>query len=89
MNRLDENNAFNAVGMQKLAAVIATSRKQRAEIAAEADVSVARNPRWKPKSASTRSSVSSKQAEIAQMRGNPDAASGEQEAQIAQQSGSV
>lgn len=40
---LDENNAFNAVGMQKLAAVIATSRKQRAEITAEADVSVARS----------------------------------------------
>jgi len=41
--QLDENNAFNAVGMQKLAAVIATSRKQRAEITAEADVSVARS----------------------------------------------
>jgi uncharacterized membrane protein YqiK len=40
---LDENNAFNAIGMQKLAAVIATSRKERAEIAAEADVSVARS----------------------------------------------
>ncbi|MFT6024725.1 MAG: flotillin [Ascidiaceihabitans sp.] len=40
---LDENNAFNAVGMQKLAAVIATSRKKRAEITAEADVSVARS----------------------------------------------
>jgi uncharacterized membrane protein YqiK len=40
---LDENNAFNAVGMQKLAAVIASSRKQRAEITAEADVSVARS----------------------------------------------
>ncbi|MGB0534616.1 MAG: flotillin family protein, partial [Paracoccaceae bacterium] len=40
---LDENNAFNAVGMQRLAAVIATSRKQRAEITAEADVSVARS----------------------------------------------
>jgi len=40
---LDENNAFNAVGMQKLAAVIATSRKERAEITAEADVSVARS----------------------------------------------
>lgn len=40
---LDENNAFNAVGMQKLAAVIAASRKQRAEITAEADVSVARS----------------------------------------------
>jgi uncharacterized membrane protein YqiK len=41
--QLDENNAFNAVGMQKLASVIATSRKQRAEITAEADVSVARS----------------------------------------------
>ncbi|WP_299723428.1 flotillin domain-containing protein [uncultured Tateyamaria sp.] len=40
---LDENNAFNAVGMQKLAAVIATSRKERAEITAEADVSVAQS----------------------------------------------
>ncbi|WP_299780645.1 flotillin domain-containing protein [uncultured Roseobacter sp.] len=40
---LDENNAFNAVGMQKLAEVIATSRKKRAEITAEADVSVARS----------------------------------------------
>lgn len=40
---LDENNAFNAVGMQKLAAVIATSRKQRAEITAEADVAVAQS----------------------------------------------
>ncbi|KPA23703.1 Inner membrane protein YqiK [Shimia sp. SK013] len=40
---LDENNAFNAVGMQKLAAVIATSRKNRAEILADADVSVARS----------------------------------------------
>ncbi|NVO54322.1 flotillin [Rhodobacteraceae bacterium B1Z28] len=41
--QLDENNAFNAVGMQKLAAVIATSRKERAEITAEAEVSVARS----------------------------------------------
>ncbi|MEP2679650.1 MULTISPECIES: flotillin family protein [Roseobacteraceae] len=41
--QLDENNAFNAVGMQKLAAVIATSRKERAEITAEADVAVAKS----------------------------------------------
>ena len=40
---LDENNAFNAVGMQKLAAVITTSRKEHAEITAEADVSIARS----------------------------------------------
>lgn len=39
---LDENNAFNAVGMRKLAEVIATSRKERAQIDADADVSVRR-----------------------------------------------
>lgn len=39
---LDENNAFNAVGMRKLAEVIATSKKERAQIDAEADVSVRR-----------------------------------------------
>ncbi len=37
---LDENNAFNAVGMRKLAEVIATSKKERAEIDADADVAV-------------------------------------------------
>lgn len=37
---LDENNAFNAVGMRKLAEVIATSKKERAEIDADAEVSV-------------------------------------------------
>jgi uncharacterized membrane protein YqiK len=39
---LDENNAFNAVGMRKLAEVIADSKKQRAEIDADAQVSVRR-----------------------------------------------
>ena len=39
---LDENNAFNAVGMRKLAEVIATSKKERAEIDAESEVSVLR-----------------------------------------------
>ena len=39
---LDENNAFNAVGMRKLAEVIALSKKERAEIDADADVSVRR-----------------------------------------------
>ncbi len=39
---LDENNAFNAVGMRKLAEVIATSKKERAQIDADAEVSVAR-----------------------------------------------
>ncbi len=39
---LDENNAFNAVGMRKLAEVIAKSKKERAEIEGGSQVSVAR-----------------------------------------------
>ena len=39
---LDENNAFNAVGMRRLAEVIAKSKKERAEIDAESTVSVRR-----------------------------------------------
>lgn len=39
---LDENNAFNAVGMRKLAEVIAASKKERAEIDADAGVAVRR-----------------------------------------------
>ncbi|MEM6728722.1 MAG: flotillin domain-containing protein [Pseudomonadota bacterium] len=37
---LDENNAFNAVGMRRLAEVIATSKKDRAKIDADAEVAV-------------------------------------------------
>ena len=40
---LDENNAFNAVGMRKLAEVIANSKKERANIDADAEVSVRRS----------------------------------------------
>ncbi|MEM7318165.1 MAG: flotillin domain-containing protein [Pseudomonadota bacterium] len=39
---LDENNAFNAVGMRRLAEVIATSKKERAQIDADAEVEVRR-----------------------------------------------
>lgn len=39
---LDENNAFNAVGMRKLAEVIARSKKERAEIEGETAVAVRR-----------------------------------------------
>jgi len=35
---LDENNAFNAVGMRKLAEVIAKSKKERAEIAQQQEI---------------------------------------------------
>ena len=37
---LDENNAFNAVGMRKLAEVIAESKKERARIEGDAQVAV-------------------------------------------------
>lgn len=37
---LDENNAFNAVGMRRLAEIIAVNKKKRAEIEADADTSV-------------------------------------------------
>jgi uncharacterized membrane protein YqiK len=37
---LDENNAFNAVGMRKLSEIISSNRKKRTEIEAEADIAV-------------------------------------------------
>jgi len=40
---LDENNAFNAVGMRRLAEVIATSKKERAQIDRDAEVAVHRS----------------------------------------------
>ncbi|MCP5080495.1 MAG: flotillin [Alphaproteobacteria bacterium] len=40
---LDENNAFNALGMRRLAEIIAVNKKERAEIESDADVSVRRS----------------------------------------------
>lgn len=37
---LDENNAFNALGMRRLSEIIATNKKERAAIEADADVAV-------------------------------------------------
>lgn len=37
---LDENNAFNALGMRRLAEIIAVNKKERAAIEADSDVSV-------------------------------------------------
>ncbi len=42
ISAMDENNAFNAVGMRKLAEVIAASKKERAEIDADSEVAVRR-----------------------------------------------
>jgi len=37
---LEENNAFNALGMRRLAEIVATNRKERAAIEADADIAV-------------------------------------------------
>lgn len=39
-NALDENNAFNALGMRRLAEIIAVNKKERAAIESEAEVAV-------------------------------------------------
>ena len=39
-NTLDENNAFNAIGLRRLAEIVSNSKKERAVIEADADVAV-------------------------------------------------
>ena len=64
---LDENNAFNAVGMRKLAEVIAQSKKERAEIDADADVSV-RRAAMEATRRKLQIDLEERQAEIAQVQ---------------------
>jgi len=64
---LDENNAFNAVGMRKLAEVIAKSKKERAEIDADADVSV-RRAAMEATKRKLQIDLEERQAEIAQVQ---------------------
>ncbi|MAI11813.1 MAG: flotillin [Rhodospirillaceae bacterium TMED167] len=64
---LDENNAFNAVGMRKLAEVIAKSKKERAEIDSDADVSV-RRAAMEASKRKLEIELEEQQAEIAQVQ---------------------
>lgn len=64
---LDENNAFNAVGMRELAEVIARSKKERAEIDADADVSV-RRASMEATKRKLQIELEEQEAEIAQVR---------------------
>ncbi len=64
---LDENNAFNAVGMRKLAEVIAKSKKERAEIDGDSQVSVARAA-MESERRKLEINLEQRRAEIAQMQ---------------------
>ena len=61
----DENNAFNAVGMRKLAEIIAVNKKKRAEIEADAEISV-RQTQLEATKRRLRLSQEEEQAQIAQ-----------------------
>ena len=78
---LDENNAFNAVGMRKLAEVIATSKKERATITAEADVAV-RQAEMEAERQKYEIERAQQEAQIAQIR-QIEILQAEQEAEIA------
>jgi len=64
---LDENNAFNAVGMRRLAEVIARARKERAEIDADAEVSV-REAAMQATKRKLRIDLEEQEAQIAQVQ---------------------
>ena len=63
---LDENNVFNAVGMRRLAEVIAKSKKERAEIDADSEVSV-RQAAMQATKRKLEIELEEQQAEIAQV----------------------
>jgi uncharacterized membrane protein YqiK len=64
---LDENNVFNAVGMRRLAEVIAKSKKERAEIDADSEVSV-RQAAMQATKRRLEIELEGQQAEIAQVQ---------------------
>lgn len=80
---LDENNAFNAVGMRRLSEIIATSRKARAAIDSEADVAV----RQSQLEATKRRYVIEQESELAQQSQQREIESrrAESQAEIAEQ----
>ncbi|CAB1055896.1 Inner membrane protein YqiK [Olavius sp. associated proteobacterium Delta 1] len=65
--RLDENNVFNAVGMRKLAEVVAKSKKERAEIDSDAEISV-RNAAMETTKRKLQISLEEQEAEISQVQ---------------------
>ena len=65
--KLDENNVFNAVGMRKLAEVVAKSKKERAEIDSDAEISV-RNAAMETTKRKLQISLEEQEAEISQVQ---------------------
>lgn len=66
-DQLDENNVFNAVGMRKLAEVVAKSKKERAEIDSDAEISV-RRAAMEATKRRLQISLEEQQAEISQIQ---------------------
>ncbi|CAB1075640.1 Inner membrane protein YqiK [Olavius algarvensis Delta 1 endosymbiont] len=66
-DKLDENNVFNAVGMRKLAEVVAKSKKERAAIDSDAEISV-RNAALETTKKKLQISLEEQEAEISQVQ---------------------